>query len=408
MDFAVPTAVAPVRGTFAVPPSKSIHQRALALAALCPDEAVVVRPAAGLRPPGDDVARCAAALAALGTWHDGALGRSRESLTLELGKNGTGFRFATALATLRPEGARSLVRGRPSLMQRPHAVLLRALEALGAHVKRRSSGAVRILGGGVAGGRSIYVDIARSSQYASALLLLAPRIGGLTVELPAHAASRAYVRVTERVLGMFGVPVESSDTRIVVPACVPRGTEIVVEADASAAACWRAAAALTGGEATIPGLPADSEQPDAVVGDVIRRLAVSEREPLDLRDCTDLVFLAGVLAAAAEGETTLTGVSHTRRKESDRIAVLVNGLRALGADVSVDAEDAVHIRGGGLHGARVDCAGDHRAAIAFGVLGLKVPGVVLGGAECVAKSQPTFLQDLAQAARGPSESTSEP
>jgi 3-phosphoshikimate 1-carboxyvinyltransferase len=284
-------------------------------------------------------------------------------------------------------------------MRRPHGVLLRCLERLGAHIKRRSSGAVRVLSGGVHGERTLNVDIARSSQYASALLLLAPRIGGLTVELASGASSRAYVRITERVLEMFGVPVEASETRIHVPPAVPEATGIRVEADASAAACWRAAAALTGGTVTIPGLAEDSAQPDAAIADVIRALAQPQRAPLDLRDCSDLVFLAGVLAAVAEGETRITGVAHTRRKESDRVAVLVRGLQALGAHAGIEADDSIRIRGGALRGTRVDCAGDHRAAIAFGVLGLRVPGVVLGGAQCVSKSQPTFLADLARAAR---------
>lgn len=398
MDFAVPPAAGPVRGTFAVPPSKSIHQRALALAALS-GTGVDVLPAAGCLPPGEDVRRFTAATRALGPWSGAALGASRESLSLDLGENGTGFRFAIALATLRPAGARTLVRGRPVLMRRPHGVLLRSLERLGAHIKRRSSGAVRVLGGGVQGARTLHVDIARSSQYASALLLLAPRIGGLTIELPEGASSRAYVRITERVLGMFGVGVEASKTRIHVPRADPEATTIRVEADASAAACWRAAAALTGGEVTIPGLATDSAQPDAAIADVLRALAQPERAPLDLRDCSDLVFLAGVLAAVAEGETHICGVAHTRRKESDRVQVLVRGLQALGAHASIEADDSLRVRGGPLRGARVDCAGDHRAAIAFGVLGLRVPGIVLGGAECVRKSQPSFLEDLARAAR---------
>jgi len=399
MDFAVPVAAGPLRGTIPVPPSKSIHQRALALAALSA-EPVAVRPAAGLCPAGEDVQRFAAAVDALGRWTDGALGASRVSRTLDLGENGTGFRFAVALATLRPAGARTLVRGRPALLRRPHGVLLELLTVLGAHVRRRSSGSVRVIGGGVRGGRVLGVDITRSSQYASALLILAPRIGGLTIDLAAGAASRAYVRVTERVLARFGVAVEATETRIHVPAAEPRSDGIEVEADASAAACWRVAAELTGGGVEIPGLPEDSGQPDAAVGDVIRQLAGSPRPPIDLRDCTDLVFLAGVLAAATEGETVLTGAAHTRRKESDRLAVLVAGLRAMGAEARLDENDDVRVRGGPLHGARIDCAGDHRAAIAFGVLGLAVPGVVLGGAECVAKSQPTFLEDLVRAARG--------
>ncbi|MDA1195657.1 MAG: hypothetical protein O2894_10800, partial [Planctomycetota bacterium] len=110
MDHAVPTAAPGWRRVFHVPPSKSLHQRALVLAALSA-EPVAITAASDALPAGDDTQRCAAAVRALGPWRDGALGDSRASLTLDLGEGATAFRFALALATLRPPGARTLVRG---------------------------------------------------------------------------------------------------------------------------------------------------------------------------------------------------------------------------------------------------------------------------------------------------------
>ena len=407
------------RRRFGVPASKSLHQRALVLAALC-DDAPHLSMHAGAHAAGEDVRRCAAAVAQLGSWQGTALGASRERLILDLGEGGTAFRFALALSTLRPAGARTLVRGRPVLLRRPHRPLQLALRRLGGQLKRRHSGAVRVLGGGLRGGCSLTLDTSRSSQFASALLLVAPRIGGLTLHLPAPVSSEAYLDLTISLLRRFDVPVTRVPARgshpltIAVEACAPHAAAFTIEPDASAAAAWWAAAALSEGEAVVPGLPATTGQADAALWGILRRFGaevfedeagdvgvrgrgclVAPAEPIDLRSSPDLLFLVGALAARADGETRIRGVSHARGKESDRVAVLAAGLEALGADVDVDEADGIRIGGGGLRGAVVDCAGDHRAAIGFGVLGLGLPGIVLAGAEVVAKSQPNFLADLA-------------
>lgn len=262
MDVIVATAPEPVRGARRVPASKSLHQRALLLAALSERETRLEGSAS--TPAGDDVRRLGAALEALGPrWVDGALGASRQRVAVDLGLGATGFRYAMAAASLRPAGAVTLVRGRPPLLARPHAVLRRALDALGGHVKRRHSGAMRVLGGGVRG-RPLSVASDISSQYASALLLIAPRIGGLELTLPDRPVSRPYLALTIQVLQAFGVPVEVEGLdgpggRITVAAAAPALEVFSVEADASCAAPWWAAAALTGGRrgsrASRPGPP---------------------------------------------------------------------------------------------------------------------------------------------------------
>ncbi len=421
MDYSVAPLPSGWRAAFTVPPSKSLHQRALALAALA-CAPVALQTIGPERAPGEDVASCARMMAALGTWQGDALGTSRESLTLDAGESGTAFRFAIALATLRPAGARTLVRGRPVLLRRPHTRLLRALRSLGASVKRRSSGAVRVLGGGLEAGRGLTLDGSQSSQYASALLLIAPRMGGLTLTVRHATTSRAYLDLTVGVLRRFDVGVEVVGDRFSVGAAAPSAVGFTIEPDASAAAAWWTAAALTGGEASVAGIQRGSRQPDTALwpileafgatlvaaedgGLLVRGSAAGLRapaSPVNLRRTPDLIFLVGVLGACAEGETVIAGVGHARGKESDRVALLVRGLRALGVAATVGAEDSIRIVGAarpggglGLVGARLDCGGDHRAAIAFGVLGLAVPGIVLAGAEVAAKSQPGFLQDLA-------------
>lgn len=418
MDTLVPGARRPVSGRFAVPASKSLVQRGLALSALCEEPLTLDLGAAG--PPGEDVRGMRRAMERLGRWDGRALGASRASLTLDLGLSATAFRLCTALATLRPAGARTLVRGRPALLSRPHQDLRRALRRLGAHVKRRASGAHRVLGGGVHGGR-LAVPCRTSSQHVTALLLIAPLIGGLELTLVDRPVSRPYIALTLGLLERLGIQAEAQGLgapggRLRVQAGRYRGGRLRIEPDASAAAAWWAAAALTGGCAEVPGLSADSRQADAGLLAVLARMgarvevaadgsarvtgpgrALVAAGDLDLSDAPDLVPLVGALAAAARGQTRLTGVAHARGKESDRLATTAAAIRALGGSVE-EHEDGLTITGTSLHGGGIDVAGDHRLALAFGVLGLVVPGVLLHSAEAVAKSQPGFLEELARAA----------
>jgi hypothetical protein len=230
--LAVPPATGPVEVVLDVPPSKSLHQRALLLAVLGDRGAATDLVARG--PVPEDVVRFAAALSGLvgrvvppvGTvlgavGDDGALEGGRDRRRLDLGMNGTGLRLAVTAAGLRPLGARTLLTGRPRLRARPHDVLLRALARLGAHARRRPTGALRALGR-----RWDRHDVAmaadRSSQPASALLLNAPRQGGLALTLVGKGVSRGYLALTEHVLAAFGCPVATRGPVRVVAAGAPR------------------------------------------------------------------------------------------------------------------------------------------------------------------------------------------
>ena len=426
MDHPIAPALRPLTGPFPVPPSKSEHQRALVLRQLAGGTPTLRCRAPGT--PGDDVQHLAAALEQLGPWSAGALGEGRASLRLDLGEGATGFRYAMALATVRPLGARTLVTGRPVLRQRKHGTLLRALQACGAHLHRRRSGAIRVVGDAVEG-RRLSLDGGVSSQFASTLMLLAPRIGGVTLDLRGRLASWPYLEVTADLLRRFGIDVHlergaRDGGQVVVAAGAPQAEVVEIAPDVSACAAWWSAVALCGGEVAIPGVRPDLAQADLALLPVLERMGATVdvddagdvrvradggrlRAPgeVDLTGSPDLVFLLGCLGAAAEGETVLSGLTATRGKESDRVAVLARGLTALGADVQVDPGDRVRIRGGRLQGGRVDVGGDHRAAFGFGILGLRVEGVRLGGgAGKVAKSHPGFLEALAALAAERSDS----
>jgi 3-phosphoshikimate 1-carboxyvinyltransferase len=428
MDRPLEAARRPLVGVFDVPASKSLLQRALAVAALA-DEACEVLPGPSAD-EGDDVSGLRRGLDLLGRWQTapggagapgaaGTLGTGTRSLTLDLGLGATGFRFATALATLRPAGARTLVRGRPGLLARPHHPLRRALASLGAHVRRRASGSHRVIAGGVRGG-SVDVGCAGSSQHVSALMLVAPRLGGLTIRLVDAPVSVPYLGLTAQVLRAFGVDVVLDGLggpggSIRVGGEAPRATRFVAEPDASAGAFWWAAAALTGGRASVRGLAASSAQADLALLDVLARMGARVtangagdvevsgpggrlRAPgeVDLRASPDLLPLVAALGAGAEGTTRVVGAAHARSKESDRLATSAALVVALGGRARVEA-DELHVEGGALQAGLVTAAGDHRVASAGALLGLVVPGVVLRGAEAVTKSHPRLWTDLAAA-----------
>jgi 3-phosphoshikimate 1-carboxyvinyltransferase len=254
-----------------------------------------------------------------------------------------------------------------------------------------------------------------SSQYASALLLCAARAGGVDLTLVGDTVSDGYLGLTCAVLERFGVPVARDGPSLRVAPGAPRATRFVVEADASSAAPWWAAAALTGGTAVVEGVPWGTCQPDAALLSVLERMGASVQPtpdgwvrvdgpggPLrgagdvDLRASPDLAPVVGALAAGAAGETRVVRAPHLRFKESDRVASVVAAVRAVGGDAD-GREDGFVVRGRPLSGGRVAVTGDHRIVLAFGVLGLVVPGVVLDGAQAVEKSYPGFLADLGRA-----------
>lgn len=432
----VESARAPLDARLRVPASKSLQQRAIALALLADGRSrIVTEVAEGVAegaPAGDAVVLAAAASRLAdrpvlpsgdldGAFGESGLGASRRSIVLDLGRNATGLRLSTALAALRPEGARTLLRGDRRLLARPHVPLLRALKRLGAVAHRRHSGAIRV----VARARSphslhrpLALPATASSQFATALLLVAPRWGGLHLLLDRDPVSTGYVTLTLDVLAAFGVPARAEGGAIVVPAAAPRATRFVVEPDASSAAVVWAAAALRGGVAEVVGLPAGTRQPDAALLPILERMGAAVTGApagearvraggdrlrgagdVDLRASPDLAPLVAALAAGADGVTRVVHAPHLRHKESDRIAACVAAVRALGGTAE-EAADGFLVEGRPLRGGVVEVRGDHRIALAFGALGLAVSGVVLDGAEAVEKSWPGFLNVLAALARG--------
>jgi 3-phosphoshikimate 1-carboxyvinyltransferase len=402
-----------VQATLTLPGSKSYTHRSLMAAALAAGASVLTNALAA-----EDTELTARALAQLGAGIDwqgttirvtGRNGRWRPaSQPIYLGNSGTSMRFLTALAAL-GEGEYRLT-GTPRLCQRPLGELLTALGEIGVRaVSEKGDGCPPVtVTGGLTGGRA-QLSGSISSQYLSALMFIGPlAAAGLKIDITGELVSRPYVDLTLEVLGDFGISSYREGYRYFeLPGgqrYLPREYEI--EADASSASYFWAAAALTGGRVTITNLGLESSQGDAAFPEVLERMGCAiESTPagltvqggplqgvtVDMATMPDLVPTLAVLAAFAQGDTVITGVAHLRHKESDRIHAVAAELAKMGIEARETADGLV-IRGGAPKGAVIHTDNDHRIAMSFAVAGLKAPGMNITDPDCVAKSFPDFWE----------------
>jgi 3-phosphoshikimate 1-carboxyvinyltransferase len=403
-----------VEASLALPGSKSYTHRALIAAALASGESVLANVL-----KAEDTELTARALAKLGAGIDwqGQTVRVRGTgmrfdpvyEPIFLGNSGTSMRFLTAVAAL-GQWTYCLT-GTPRLCERPMGELLEALKSLGVQVtseKGDNCPPVTVQGGGFRGGKTA-LSGAVSSQYLSALLLIGPLAPlGLEIDITGELVSRPYVDITLAVLGAFGVTYSrEAYRRFVLPGGQSyHSREYDIEADASSASYFWAAAALTGGRVTIANLDLESVQGDIDFLSVLARMGCHlnsspvgltvEGGPLrgiqmNMSAMPDLVPTLAVLAAFAEGETLVNGVAHLRHKESNRLAAVVTELRKMGITAE-ETPDGLRIIGGAPQGAEIDTYSDHRIAMSFAVAGLRTPGVVIRDPDCVAKSFPDFWE----------------
>jgi 3-phosphoshikimate 1-carboxyvinyltransferase len=408
-------ALQPVDAELVAPPSKSWTHRALVVAALAEGVSRIEHPL-----DAADTRRTREGLSALGvpiedterSWIvHGQAGTIVGGASVACGESGTTARFLTALAAL---GSRpSVIDGAPRLRERPMDELVAALRSLAAPIGPEQGRLPLTVGGpGIRGG-AVSIAGGRSSQFASALLLIAPALpGGLALEVAPPRASFSYALLTAQVLGRFGVDVErpgEGSFRIVPQRVAP--ASLRSEGDHSSASYLFLAAAVTGGRVRVTGLDPESLQPDArfardlatigctvTTGESQTTVEGARRlEPFDwdLEGAPDLAPSASVLALFARGASRLRGLANLRVKESDRLAALERNLARFGADVRAAGGELL-VRPGPdpSGGALVDVVGDHRIAMAFAVAGLRVPGITLSDASVVEKSYPGFWRDF--------------
>jgi 3-phosphoshikimate 1-carboxyvinyltransferase len=331
---------------------------------------------------------------------------------LFLANSGTSMRFLTAaVATAR---GRFRLDGSSRMRERPIEDLLKALRSL--HVDARSeleTGCPPVLmHANRLGGGQVRVLGDESSQFTSALLMAAPyATERVTVAVEGPLVSEPFVTMTCRVMRDFGVPVDLGlDGRSY---AVPVGRGYAgraydIEPDATAASYFWAAAAITGGEVTVEGLDETSMQGDMAFLEILERMGVQVirrngsttiiGRPLrgvdtNMEAVSDTVPTLAVVAAFADGPTTIRGVAHIRVQETDRIRAVVSELRRLGIGAD-EHPDGLTIHPAKPHEARIETYNDHRIAMSFALAGLRVPGVVIANPGCTSKTYPNFFRDL--------------
>lgn len=402
-----------IQGRITAPSSKSMTHRAVICSALAQGRSRVEHPLSA-----DDTEATLRVVQALGvgveklegSWiiEGGELSPSTEAL--DCGESGTTLRLMTAVCAL-VEGT-SVLKGGPSLSGRPVEPLLDALRQLGVVCDSRSGNPpVKVHGkGGFEGGEaSIRGDI--SSQFVSALLLIAPFARErLRVKVTTRLESAPYVGMTLDAMRAFGVQAEASEgyREFTVKRQVYTPTTFTVEGDWSSGAYMLAAGALAG-NVSVENLHSGSRQADAAIAEILggmgaepqfrgKGISVDCAElkgiDWDLTDSPDLFPVVAALCSAAEGESRIRGIRRLRLKESDRISSMVEGLSRMGVKTE-STDETMIIHGGAPEGAVIDPHDDHRIAMAFGVLGLAARGeTTIEDAGCVSKSYPDFWEDL--------------
>lgn len=393
-----------IEGEIDLPASKSISNRVLLLNALCAT-------------PGrlSNLAQCDDTDAVLS-----ALAQPDAS-EVNIGAAGTAMRFLTAYFATR-EGREVVIDGTERMRQRPIGVLVDALRQLGAdieYVKAEGYPPLKITGKRLRGG-ALTVSGSVSSQYITAILLIAPVIGGITLTIEGEIMSRPYIDMTLALMDRYGVKAEWRENVIHVPAGEYTALDFTVEADWSAASYWWAMQAIVPqSRITLKGLEPQSLQGDSRIVELMSQMGVTGNwcgRYLDLRSnggvgccCSTFADLSGipdiaqtlvVMLCLMGRPFRITGLRTLRIKETDRLEALRTELRKLGYVVKVEGDDAIswHFETTAAEASPHICTyHDHRMAMAFAPAAIRFPGLIIDDAQVVSKSYPLFWEHLRQA-----------
>jgi 3-phosphoshikimate 1-carboxyvinyltransferase len=399
------------------PPSKSYTHRALIMAALGSGQSTILNPLYA-----EDTLLTINALRMLGipveinpdrvvingcngTFHD------RENTILDLDNSGTSIRLIAPLALLCRYPV--TLTGSRRMQKRPIGHLAQALHALGGSIQFLNNEGYPPLrvSGHLQGGTAV-IEGSISSQFISSILIAAPyAVTETEVIIPSPPVSGSYLDITLEVMQAFGAGVKRDGyTRFQVSNSRRyTGRTYAIEGDYSSSSYFFAIAAICGGRMTVKNLEPGSVQGDRRFPDILALMGCTvtysgnavtvERSgklqgiTVDMSTSPDTVQTLCMVAAMADTPTTITGISHLKFKESDRITSTAERLKSLGGDVQV-GDDRITIKPVSLHGGVIDPQNDHRTAMSFAVLGLCIGGITITNAECVNKSFPGFWDTI--------------
>ena len=401
----------PVRAQVTIPGSKSVTNRALILASLATTPSTIRKPLISR-----DSELMSAGLAALGisiTGSDDAWQITpaplRGPARVDVGNAGTVMRFLPPLAAL-AQGDISFD-GDPRSYERPLGPVIKALEELGIEIDHggRYSLPMVIKARGKIKGGALTIDASASSQFLSALLLVAPSMEeGITVTHRGGALpSMPHIEMTVAMLRDFGadVTVDSAAQSWSVKAGELHGRDLVIEPDLSNASPFLSIAMVCGGSITISDWPRATTQPGDQLRDIFTQMGAAVELSdngltltggssihgidIDLHDVGELTPSIAALAALANSPSHLGGIGHLRLHETDRLAALTREINSLGGNV-VEEETALHITPAPLHAGVFHTYEDHRLATAGAVIGLVTPGIEVENVATTRKTLPDF------------------
>ena len=396
----------------ALPASKSVSNRALLLQALCLEKRYAIANLAVC----DDTEHM----------EQGVAAKRAGAPLVDIGATGTAMRFLTAYLAI-TEGE-TVITGSERMKQRPIGTLVEALRKLGAditYVNKEGYPPLRICGKRLQGGE-LEIEAGISSQYISALLMIAPCLTeGLTLHLKGNIASLTYIELTLDLMRRYGATAEWTDGQTIrVNPGAYEDTPLSVEGDWSAASYWyelAAVAAHQGHEVDIllRGLTAESRQGDRVVAKMFESLGIkteyteegarllnsefriqnSELKVLDFTHCPDIAQTLAVTCCLMGIPFRFGGIHSLRIKETDRVAALINELHKLG--FVLRAEGTEHLVWDGATCPPDVCPtiatyDDHRMAMAFAPAALCYEGLTIEHPEVVTKSYPEFWKHLSR------------
>ena len=409
----------PVDISVVIPGSKSVTNRALILAAQAKSPSVLRRPLVSR-----DSELMVAGLKALGIGIEEKTvvvngseelqwiitpAPMRGGVKVDVGNAGTVMRFLPPLAALAT--GEVAFDGDPRSYERPLGPVIRALEELGISIDHegRYSLPLKLQGTGSIPGGALTIDASASSQFLSALLLVAPSFtnGIVAKHQGGSLPSMPHIEMTVEMLRDFGATVEvdaANQTWTVKPGDL-QGRDLVIEPDLSNAAPFLSLAMVCGGSVTIADWPKATTQPGDQLRSIFTAMGASvsfsdagltltgngtiHGIDIDLHDVGELTPSIAALAALADSPSHLRGIGHLRLHETDRLAALTREINALGGNV-VEEETALHITPAPLHGGVFHTYDDHRLATAGAVLGLVVPDIEVENIATTRKTLPDF------------------
>ena len=409
----------PVDISVVIPGSKSVTNRALILAAQAKSPSTLHRPlisrdselmVAGLRALGIGIEETTAVV-------DGVEelqwvitpAPMQGAVRVDVGNAGTVMRFLPPLAALAT--GEVIFDGDPRSYERPLGPVIKALEELGVSIDHedRYSLPLKLNGTGKVGGGELTIDASESSQFLSALLLVAPSFtNGITVRHQGGSLpSMPHIEMTVDMLRQFGATVEVdavAKSWSVKPGAL-HGLDLVIEPDLSNASPFLSIAMVCGGRVAIADWPKTTTQPGDQLRTILSQMGAEfsfgdngltiigtgkiHGIDVDLHDVGELTPSIAALAALADSPSHLRGIGHLRKHETDRLAALTREINALGGKV-VEEETALHITPAPLHAGVFHTYDDHRLATAGAVLGLVVEGIEVENIATTRKTLPDF------------------